>query len=197
MLKKQKNLEIYKYMKKYVDRGGIMKQLNKRSVLFFKRVVSSTFFFSRRLALGKHCSTNQTMLSSEQFYYSPLVLLPQGKLFHKIVLHKNAFQVVVPAFHKSWGDPERKLHISAEISHWFYEKINFTPEESKKRTFSFLFFFLKGGTFQTLVLCNRMQMYQEWQKHCKERKNKAGTKPTYSVKLSCCSRFTKTHIDWL
>lgn len=78
-------------MKKYVDRGGIMKQLNKRSVLFFKRVVSSTFFFSRRLALGKHCSTNQTLLSSEQFYYSPLVLLPQGKLFHKIVFTQECF----------------------------------------------------------------------------------------------------------
>lgn len=73
----KKNLEIYKYMKNYVDRGGIMKQLNKRSVLFFNCVASLTFFFSKSRAANaatqtKCCST------PEQFCYCPLVLLPQG-----------------------------------------------------------------------------------------------------------------------
>lgn len=78
-------------MKKYVDRGDIMKQLNKRSVLFFKRVVSISFLSRRRRALGKHRGANQTLLSSEQFSYSPLVLLPRGKLFHKIVFTQACF----------------------------------------------------------------------------------------------------------
>lgn len=89
--KNKKNLEIYKYMKKYVDRGGIMKQLNKRSVLFFKRVVSSTFFSAVGVRSENTVAQIKTLLSSEQFYYSPLVLLPQGKLFHKVVFTQECF----------------------------------------------------------------------------------------------------------
>lgn len=88
-------------MKKYVDRGGIMKQLNKRSVLFFKRVVSSTFFSvvglrsENTVAQIKRCS----VLSS--FIIPHLFCSRRANCFIKSYLHKNAFEVVVPAFHKS------------------------------------------------------------------------------------------------
>lgn len=76
----KKNLEIYKYMKSYVDKGGILEQLNKRSVLFFKCVASLTL----RVWLRSENTARQTS-TPEQFHYSPLALLLRGKYFHQMV----------------------------------------------------------------------------------------------------------------
>lgn len=117
-------------MKKYVDRDGIMKQLNKRSVLFFKRTVSARLsagglpLFSANADRNEGVheeqrSTIQTLLRFEQFYYSPVVLLPRGKLFHKIVFTQARFEVAGLRFIKlrCRGPPkENSRSLQTEIS---------------------------------------------------------------------------------
>lgn len=88
MLKK-KNLEIYKYMKNYVDRGGIMKQQNKRSVLFFKSVASLTFFQGRRGNTGNETKSRSLLCT----VIIPRMFCSRGaNCFIKPYLHKHAFE---------------------------------------------------------------------------------------------------------
>lgn len=146
----KKNLEIFKYMKKYVDRGGIMKQLNKRSVLFFKRVASWGVGSENTATQTKCCS----LLSS---FIIPHLGSRGANSFIKWYLYKRAFEPAVPAFHKSWGDPERKApHLNRDqpLILWANQFYPWGVEKKEKD----VFIWKKWGTFSRLT-CNLMQMY--------------------------------------